>query len=301
MHYLPKYIESCNSGKLSEVKDSLIRELSYCQLCPRNCRVNRLEGETGICKTGRKAMVSSYNAHFGEESCLVGTHGSGTIFFTHCNLLCTFCQNYEISHLGRGVEMSDDSIASIMLELQERGCHNINFVTPSHVIPQIVSAVEIACKQGLTIPLVYNSGGYDSVESLKMLDGIIDIYMPDFKFSRTDTASETCDAPDYFEVAKRAIKEMHRQVGVLETDERGIAQSGLLIRHLVMPDDAAGTEKIMEFLAEEVSKDTFINIMDQYNPCGRIDRNTGLGRSLTYREYREAVHMAVSKGLHRFD
>jgi putative pyruvate formate lyase activating enzyme len=246
-------------------------------------------------------MVSSYNAHFGEESCLVGTHGSGTIFFTHCNLLCTFCQNYDISHLGRGLEMSDEGIAPIMLELQERGCHNINFVTPSHVIPQIVTAVEIACRKGLKIPLIYNSGGYDSVESLKHLDGIIDIYMPDFKFSRTDTASETCNAPDYFEVARQAIKEMHRQVGDLEMDEKGIAKRGLLIRHLVMPDDLAGTESIMEFLADEISKDTYVNIMDQYYPCGKVDRNSSYGKSLSSGEYRSAVHMAISKGLHRFD
>lgn len=301
MRYAPKYIDTYNSGKLTKIKSSLIREFSSCQLCPRNCQVNRLEGETGICKTGRKAEVSSYNAHFGEESCLVGTNGSGTIFFTHCNLLCTFCQNYEISHQGRGIEMSDEGIASIILELQAKGCHNINFVTPSHVIPQIVSAVDIACKKGLNIPLVYNSGGYDSVESLKYLDGIIDIYMPDFKFSRTDTAIETCDAPDYFEVAKSAIKEMHRQVGDLEFDERGIAKRGLLIRHLVMPKDAAGSENIMEFLAEEISKDTFINIMEQYYPCGRIDQKSSLGRSITYQEYRSAVHLAISKGLHRFD
>lgn len=296
----PKYLQTLSSGRLSQLSESLLKELACCQLCPRNCQVNRLEGETGTCNTGSYAMVSSYNAHFGEESCLVGSHGSGTIFFTNCNLLCNFCQNYEISHLGYGTDVSGTELAAMMLELQSKGCHNINFVTPSHVIPQIVAAVEIACKKGLKIPLVYNSGGYDSVDSLSYLDGIIDIYMPDFKFSRTDTASSTCDASDYFEVAKKAIKEMHRQAGDLEVNKKGIAIRGLLVRHLVMPENAAGTEKIMEFLAEEISNDTYINIMDQYYPCGRIDPASTLNRSINSKEYKQALNLARSRGLHRF-
>jgi len=262
--------------------------------------VNRLEGEKGVCKTGRRAMVSSYSPHFGEESCLVGTYGSGTIFFTNCNLLCNFCQNYEISHLGRGFEVSDEELAIIMLDLQKRGCHNINFVTPSHVIPQIVSAVEIAFERGLHLPIVYNSGGYDSVGSLKQLEGIVDIYMPDLKFSNPDIAKECCDAPDYFEVAKKAIKEMHRQVGDLEMDEKGIAFHGLLIRHLLMPGDVAGIEKIIEFLAEKISRDTYINIMSQYYPCGEVEPGSILNTSITHQDLQSALHIARLKGLYRF-
>lgn len=299
--YVPVYQKQYTSKKLKKARESLLNSLESCTLCPRNCRVNRLEGEKGICKTGRKAMVSSYSPHFGEERCLVGTYGSGTIFFTNCNLLCNFCQNYEISHLGRGFEVSDEELAIMMLDLQKRGCHNINFVTPSHVIPQIVSAVEIACERGLHVPLVYNSGGYDNIGSLKLLEGIIDIYMPDLKFSNPDIAKECCDAPDYFEVAKKAIKEMHRQVGDLKMDSNGLAYRGLLIRHLLMPEDIAGIEKIMEFLAEEISRVTFINIMSQYYPCGEVEPGSILNSSISYRELKSAHSIARSKGLHRFD
>ncbi|MBE0653098.1 MAG: radical SAM protein [Bacteroidales bacterium] len=245
-------------------------------------------------------MVSSYHPHFGEEGCLVGRNGSGTIFFTNCNLLCSFCQNYSISHQGNGEEVTDEELAAMMLHLQKQGCHNINFVTPSHVIPQIVSAVAIACEQGLNIPMVYNSGGYDSVESIQMLEGIIDIYMPDLKFSDPVIARETCNAPDYFDVAKKAIREMHRQVGDLKMNSQGIATRGLLVRHLVMPEDSAGTEKIMEFLANEISKDTFVNIMDQYYPCGETWKECRLGRAITCQEYLKAMNIASSAGLSRF-
>lgn len=295
----PSYLSALQSGKLAEVSEELYNRMESCTLCPRNCNVNRLEGELGTCNTGSRAMVSSYGPHYGEEDVLVGTQGSGTIFFTSCNLLCSFCQNYDISHLGKGREVSDEEIAGMMLELQSRGCHNINFVTPSHVIPQIVGAVTIASEKGLNLPLVYNSGGYDSVDSLKLLDGIVDIYMPDLKFSDPDIAEATCDARDYFDVAKKAIKEMHRQVGDLETDDHGLAYNGLIIRHLLMPENSAGTEEIMGFIAGEISKNTFINIMDQYYPGGKVEPGSGIDRPLTYGEDRFARQIAKEKGLER--
>jgi len=298
MPHHPSYIELCESGRLNQQKKSLFSRLEDCGLCPRNCHVNRIEGEKGVCQTGRYAMVSSYGPHFGEESCLVGSNGSGTVFFTNCNLLCSFCQNYDISHLGRGFEVTEERLAGIMLELQDMGCYNINLVTPSHVIPQIAGAVESACKKGLTIPIVYNSGGYDNVESLKLLEGVIDIYMPDFKFSEAQIAVETCKAPDYFETAKSAIAEMHRQVGDLKIDSQGIAYRGLLVRHLVMPGNTAGIEKIMEFLARNISENTFINIMPQYRPCGDISPGAVLSRQITRDEFREAKETARLAGLH---
>lgn len=295
----PSYLEVYETGKLDELHDELYSRMESCTLCPRNCNVNRLEGEPGTCNTGSMAMVSSYGPHYGEEDVLVGRQGSGTIFFTNCNLLCTFCQNYDISHLGKGREVSDEEIAGMMLELQSRGCHNINFVTPSHVIPQIVGAVTIAAEKGLNIPLIYNSGGYDSTESIKLLDGIIDIYMPDLKFSDPDIAERTCDARDYFDVAKKAIKEMHRQVGDLETDDRGLAYRGLMIRHLIMPEDVAGTEKVMEFIAGEISVNTYINIMDQYHPRGKVEPGSEIDRPITYGEDRSVRKTASEKGLKR--
>lgn len=297
--HIPTYLSAYESGNLAEVSEELYRRMEPCMLCPRNCNVNRLEGETGTCNTANRAMVSSYGPHFGEEEVLVGSYGSGTIFFTNCNLLCTFCQNYDISHLGRGKETNNEEIADMMLELQNRGCHNINFVTPSHVIPQVAGALTIAAERGLNIPLVYNSGGYDSVESLKLLEGIIDIYMPDFKFSDPDIAEATCDARDYFEVAKNAVKEMHRQVGDLKTDDNGLAYRGLIIRHLLMPEDSAGTEEIMDFIAGEISKNSYINIMDQYFPRGKVEAGSGIDRPVTYGEDRRARKIAREKGLER--
>ncbi len=297
---IPGYIEMNRSGQLELVKQILFDRLERCDICPRNCRVNRMIGEKGICRTGRKAMVSSYGLHFGEEDCLVGWGGSGTIFFTNCNLLCNFCQNYTISHLGQGEEVSDEQLAAIMLKLQEQGCHNINLVTPTHVVPQIVNAIQIACSQGLKIPIVYNSGGYDKVAILRLLEEIVDMYMPDFKFSDPTIADETCNAPDYFEIAKMAIAEMHRQVGDLKIDRSGIAWRGLLIRHLVMPGDVAGTDKIMEFIASEISENTFINIMSQYHPCATVKQGSVLDRPVSTDEYRRAREIARSKGLYNY-
>lgn len=298
--FQPSYIETYEKSILKERKEQAFEQLKNCHLCPRNCGVDRTVGETGICKTGVRAVVASYAPHYGEEAPLVGRYGSGTIFLTHCNLLCNFCQNYDISHEGSGIEVSKSNLARMMLELQQMGCHNINFVTPSHVIPQILAALEIAIKNGLDIPLVYNTSGYDHVESLQLLNGIFDIYMPDFKFWDPKVADETCNAPDYPDKVKVAIKEMHRQVGDL-TIVNGIAQRGLLVRHLVMPNELAGTREIMHFLSNEISKDTYVNIMPQYRPYGNVFDNTDLSRSITNEEYENAIEFAKMAGLSRFD
>lgn len=301
-HPVPAYCQALNDGILSARVQQSLDALTGCTLCPRRCDVDRTAGETGFCKTGRRAVVASYNAHYGEEAPLVGRNGSGTIFFSHCNLLCNFCQNYSISHLGEGQAVDDDQLAAMMIDLQKAGCHNINLVTPSHVVPQILSAVYIAAKQGLTLPLVYNSGGYDRTETLKMLDGIIDIYMPDFKFWNAETAQDTCNAPEYPEVAQKAIIEMHRQVGDLQIDEAsGLAYRGMLVRHLVLPGGLAGTAKVMSFLADELSRDTYVNVMSQYRPCGRAGDMPALAVSLSPMEYEQAVREAKASGISRLD
>jgi putative pyruvate formate lyase activating enzyme len=276
-------------------------EMSNCCLCPRKCGVDRNSGETGVCKTGRLAVVSSFNAHFGEEDPLVGKHGSGTIFFAHCNLLCSFCQNYEISHLGEGSEITNEQLAYIMLELQRAGCHNINLVTPTHVTAQILRALCIAADSGLHIPVVYNSGGFDSVETLKLLEGAVDIYMPDFKFWDRQVADQTCSAPDYPEIAQAALMEMHRQVGDLIIGSDGLASSGLLVRHLVLPGGMAGTKEVMTFIATQVSPRTYVNIMPQYRPCGKADEIPALSGPLTGAEFQTAIREAKDAGIKRFD
>lgn len=298
--FTPIYIESYKSGMLKKKTKEAFDRLSNCHLCPRNCGVDRTAGETGICKTGIRAVVASYAPHFGEEVPLVGAHGSGTIFFTHCNLLCCFCQNYDISHEGNGLEVSKSHLAKIMLHLQNLGCHNINFVTPSHVIPQILASLEVAVENGLNVPLVYNTGSYDNVDSLKLLDGIFDIYMPDFKFWDEKVSKEICSATDYPEIARNAVKEMFRQVGDLVI-ENGIAKRGLLIRHLVMPDEMAGTREIMRFLSKEISENTYVNIMPQYRPCGDAFNNPNLSRSITQKEFEDALTAAKEEGICRLD
>jgi putative pyruvate formate lyase activating enzyme len=246
-------------------------------------------------------MVSSYGPHFGEEDPLVGRNGSGTIFITNCNLLCVFCQNWEISHLGEGTQVASQNLADMMLHLQRQGCHNINFVTPTHVIPQILNALPYAIKSGLNVPLVYNTSGYDTVESIKLLEGIFDIYLPDFKFLDPDMASQYLKAPDYPERAKEAIKEMHRQVGDLTIDENGVASRGILLRHLVMPSGVADTRKIMRLIATEISAETYVNIMDQYSPCGSASKYPSLDRKITHGEYEAAVSAAREEGITRLD
>ncbi|MCU0584806.1 MAG: radical SAM protein [Desulfobacterales bacterium] len=297
----PAFRRTHQSGRLRELSADAAARLSKCTLCPRTCRVDRAAGEMGFCRTGRAAKVASFTPHFGEERPLVGDCGSGTIFFSRCNLLCLFCQNFEISHEGAGEEVSDEQLAAMMMALQAHGCHNINFVTPSHVVPQILSALEIAVPQGLRIPIVFNSGGYDSPGTLKLLDGVVDIYMPDFKFWDPGVADRTCRAPDYPEVARAALREMHRQVGDLVLDERGLARRGLLVRHLVLPRGMADTRRVMRFIAQEISRDTYVNVMSQYRPCGRADEVDGLEHGVTAAEYHAAVLEALEEGLHRLD
>ncbi len=295
------YLKLHGKGKLSERIESLWARLAKCDMCPHQCKVNRLEEEKGKCKTGKKAQISSFGPHFGEERPLVGRYGSGTIFFTNCNLSCVFCQNYDISHLGQGYEVEEKKIAEIMLSLQNMGCHNINFVTPTHVVPQIVKALSLAVENGLRVPLVYNSGGYDSVSTLELLDGMVDIYMPDLKYSDDRIARRYCNAQDYSSAARAAIKEMHRQVGDLVMDEGGVALRGLLVRHLVLPEDLAGTKQAMKFIAEDVSRNTYVNLMDQYHPCFKADEYSPLDRRITQKEFTQAVKIAQELGIDRLD
>ena len=299
--FRPGYLKLQETGELSRRIEALWAKLESCDICPHQCKVNRLEDQKGKCKTGKKATLSSFGPHFGEENPLVGRSGSGTIFFTHCNLLCIFCQNYDISHLGHGYEVDEQKIAEIMLSLQNMGCHNINFVTPTHVVPQIVKALPSAIEQGLNVPLVYNSGGYDSVPTLELLDGIFDIYMPDLKYSDDKIGRRYCNAKDYANRAREAVKKMHRQVGDLIMDERGIALKGLLIRHLILPEDLAGTKDSMKFIAQEISKNTYVNLMDQYRPCYKANDHPPLDRSITGEEFSRAVKVAQELGLERLD
>lgn len=295
------YVEAYRSGRLKEKIERGLSWLKKCILCPRFCKVNRLSGEKGYCRTPREAVVASYGAHFGEERPLVGRKGSGTIFFSNCNLFCVFCQNYDISHGGQGVSISARDLAGIMVHLQQQGCHNINFVTPSHVIVQILEALPFAVDMGLNVPLVYNCGGYERSAALKLLEGVVDIYMPDFKFWDPRVARELCSAPDYPERARQALREMHRQVGDLELDAAGVAVRGLLVRHLVMPDGLAGTASVMGFLANEISRNTYVNVMDQYHPCGQAHGHRHLGRRITSGEFEEALQAAGQAGLWRLD
>lgn len=292
------YLQLFQQNKLAIIKDSLVRMLKKCSLCPHHCGVNRIDGELGFCRTGRLARVSSYALHFGEEPELVGTKGSGTIFFAYCNLGCVYCQNYELSHVGEGIDVSAEKLAQMMLHLQEQGAHNINFVTPTHVIPQIIEALEIAVKQGLTLPLVYNCGGYESVETLKIISGIFDVYMPDIKYSDNQNALKYSGVSDYWEVVKSAVKEMQRYVGDLVI-ENGIAQKGMLIRHLVLPHCLAGSFTILDFIAQEISSHAYINIMDQYYPCWRAHEYKELSCRITVQEYQEVIFYAGKIGLHR--
>jgi len=297
----PTYLKLYHDGTLQQRIHDALALLKSCELCPRRCKVNRIEGDKGVCRTGRHAMVSSSSPHFGEEAVLTGRFGSGTIFFTWCNLLCCFCQNSDISHEGQGEEVSAEVLADMMIELQNKGVHNINFVSPTHVVPQILEALPLAIQKGLNIPLVYNTGGYDLVETLRFLEGVIDIYMPDYKFSQDIPALFYCKAPDYPEIIKSALREMHRQVGDLEMDKNNRAVRGLLVRHLVMPDGLAGTRQAMKFIADEISHRTYVNIMDQYHPCGEADKFPELNRRITPEEYEEALQATRDAGLTRLD
>lgn len=273
--------------------------LTECRFCPRCCGVNRSLGKEGLCGGGREAVVHSWGPHFGEESVLVGKYGSGTIFFSHCNLGCVFCQNYDISQLAEGHEVTPVRLSEIMLELQDSGCHNINLVSPSHYVPQIIEALYLARNSGLEVPLVYNSGGYDSEEALELLDGVVDIYMPDLKFGDDKAGARYTGVNNYFTIASLAIKEMHRQTGDLSIDEKGLAKKGLMVRHLVMPENLAGTDKVLKFIAEEISPNTYINIMDQYYPAYKARQYPELARRITRAEYQEALALARKYGLSR--
>ena len=297
----PSYMTLYRQGLLGPRVEKALSILASCRLCPRSCGRNRLQGETGYCRTGRHAKVASYQAHFGEEAPLVGKNGSGTLFFSSCNLLCSFCQNYDISHLNQGTTVNPDQLATMMMQLSKNGCHNINFVTPTHVVPQILEALIPAIEKGLRIPLVYNSGGYENIETLALLDGIFDIYMPDFKFWSKGTAKRFCKAPDYPDCAMAALKEMHRQVGDLTVDPEGLAVRGLLVRHLVMPNRVAGTERIMGFLANEISTNAYVNLMDQYHPCGAAASDVLINRTITQEEFQAALQGAEKAGLMRLD
>ncbi len=297
----PVYLETHRRGLFPKKISRAYEILSACELCPHRCGVDRHHGERGFCRTGDRPLVSSYGPHFGEEDPLVGKRGSGAVFFTYCNLACIFCQTWEISHEGEGEEIDFADLAAIMVYLQEQGCHNINLVTPSHQVYQILAALPLAIDRGLKIPLVYNTGGYDGLEALRLLDGVVDIYLPDFKFWDPRVAQELAGARDYPEVARQAIKEMHRQVGDLVIDEDGIARRGLLVRHLVMPDGLAGTREVMAFLAQEISPDTYVNVMGHYHPYGRATEHPSLHRFIQDQEYQEARRLAREAGLWRLD
>ena len=299
----PAYMRLHRSGGLQRRAREAVAGLAHCLACPRDCGVDRLANKTAACKTGRYARVSSYFPHLGEEDCLRGWNGSGTIFFSWCNLRCQFCQNADISQAGEGRETRPERIAAMMLELQASGCHNINFVTPEHVVPQVLEALALAVERGLRLPIVYNTSAYDSLESLRYMDGVVDIYMPDFKIWDSRMALRYLLAKDYPDAARQSIREMHRQVGELKMDEHGLAKRGVLVRHLVMPGDIAGTREIMEFLAREVSPHTYVNVMSQYYPAGRVsdEKFSEINRHITRQEYADAIAVAREAGLYRFD
>jgi len=299
----PAYLRLYESGELARRVERAIAELADCTLCPRDCHVNRQANKFAVCRTGRFARVSSYFPHLGEEDCLRGWSGSGTIFFSWCNLRCVFCQNYDVSWQGEGRETHPEELAEMMLHLQALGCHNINFVTPEHVVPQILEALPLAVRGGLRLPLVYNTSAYDSLESIELMDGVVDIYMPDFKYWDAEMARRYLKAPNYPEAARRAIKAMHRQVGDLVLDEHGLALRGVLLRHLVMPGEIAGTREIMDWVARELGPNTYINVMFQYRPAGKVSRSeyVEINRRITSDELESAVEAAHAAGLRRLD
>ena len=303
----PAYLTLTGLDEIAQRADLATARLRDCTLCPRRCRVDRLVGEQGYCRVGPLARIASVGPHFGEERPLVGWKGSGTIFLSSCNMRCVYCQNYPISHRGEGTEVTDEEFGLMMLSLQERGCHNINLVTPSHVVPMVLRGLLFAARNGLNVPLVYNTGGYDAVETLKLLDGIVDIYMPDIKYADNEVALYLSDAPHYWDVVRETVSEMQHQVGDL-TIKGGIARRGLLIRHLVLPGGLAGSSTVLNFIAGEISQDTYVNVMEQYQSnlsedllrC--ITNRPGfkdLCRGITRSEYQEVISCAASLGLHR--
>lgn len=300
----PAYVQAYKDGTLKNKVDRAIASLADCVVCPRDCHIDRLANKIGVCKSGRFSRVSSHFPHFGEEDVLRGWCGSGTIFFAWCNLRCVFCQNFDTSQLGEGMELSAAQLAGFMLDLQDQGCHNINFVTPEHVVPQILEALLIAVERGLRLPLVYNTSSYDSLESIALMNGIVDIYMPDFKFWDREHARKYALAPDYPEAARKVVKAMHEQVGPLVVDEFGLALRGVIVRHLVMPGMLTDTAEIMDYLARDISPDTFVNIMDQYYPAYKVrseEKYAEINRRIFPEELDEAYSLAQNSGLWRFD
>lgn len=299
----PAYLKLHKTGELEKRAEECWAIMDSCRLCPRECGVNRLEGEKGFCHSpGDTLVVSAAHPHFGEERPLVGDGGSGTIFLTHCNLRCVFCQNWEISQLGRGQESSINELAQMMLHLQKRGCHNINFVTPTHYSPHILKALDVAARAGLRLPVVYNSSGWERLEILELLDGIVDIYLPDFKFWDSDLSFKySSEARSYPDITREAILEMHRQVGVAKSAQNGIMQRGLMVRHLVMPNKTGGSEKIIEWIAENLPKDTYVNIMAQYSPLYKAFDYPEISRRINAKEYKAVVRKAEEAGLTNLD
>jgi putative pyruvate formate lyase activating enzyme len=295
----PAYLNLVENGELAERSVAAKEILSSCTLCPWNCMVDRLSGETGQCQIGGQARVYSYMAHRGEEKPLIGTRGSGTIFFSGCNLHCQYCQNSDISQENYGMGVSADVLASMMLDLQSQGCHNINLVSPTHIVPQFLDALLVAVEEGLRLPIIYNTGGYDKVSSLQLLDGIVDIYLPDMKYADKDIAQRFSGVKDYPAINRAAIKEMHRQAGDLKVDEKGIAIRGMMVRHLVLPNELASTRTVAAFIAEEISTNTYINVMDQYRPEYNACNFPQLNRRVTRQEYMVAVETVKEAGLHR--
>ncbi len=294
---VPAYL-ALPEGELEDRADRAFALMEECRLCPRECGVDRLAGKSGYCESGPDPVVSSYNAHFGEEPPISGRSGSGTIFLTNCNMKCVYCQNYPISQLHNGRQVSCEQLGKMMLSLQSRGCHNINFVTPSHMVGPILRGLAAAACNGLELPLVYNSGGYDSVETLRLLDGVFDIYMPDSRYGRNEEAARYSDAPDYVGVNRAALKEMHRQVGDLMV-RGGVAVKGLLIRHLILPNGLSSSKEVFKFIAEELSKETYMSLMDQYFPCYQADRYPEISRRIDSHEYKDALDAMWGFGLHR--
>ncbi len=302
--FVPAYIKTYEQGQLARKIEAAQGLMRSCRVCPRDCQVDRWNGRTGVCRIGRWARISSAFAHFGEEDCLRGWSGSGTIFFSGCNLDCVFCQNFEISHHAAGRELDASQLAAVMLRLQSDGCHNINFVTPEHVVPQILEALLIAVPAGLRLPLVYNTGAYDSRESIRLMEGVVDVYMPDFKLWEPEICAKYVHARDYGDVARRAIKTMQEQVGELRLDEDGLALRGVLVRHLIMPGLLPETRSILQWLATELSPNTYVNLMDQYHPANKVEAEPGfasINRRLYHSEFKQALAYAEEAGLWRLD
>jgi putative pyruvate formate lyase activating enzyme len=298
-NFQPLYLTLLQSGELRQRVQQAYAHLDACDLCPWECRANRTAGKMGLCRSGRRARVASYGPHLGEERPLRGWNGSGTIFFSRCNLRCQYCQNHEISQTDAGDEIEPEALAEIMLELQSAGCHNINLVTPSHVIPQILAAVLLAAQAGLRLPLVYNTGGYDAIAALALLDGVVDIYMPDMKYASAQIARSYSKARDYPRYNQTAVLEMYRQVGDLQIGKNGLARHGLMIRHLVLPNDLAGSSEILHFIAERISPNTYLNLMDQYRPMYNAQNFPKLKRAMVPQEFQRALDEARLLGLHR--